>query len=195
MPLFRSWRPVSFAVLLIVVVVVGLSWSHLINSMMPADSRPSRVPQVVVPVTPEEFETIVTALEIEFPQASSDFTHVGLFREEGILSYDGPATCLECHETLDYTDAEGQEQTVKLMSNLTDSAHYRFFTKDHDNVWGFNGKKADNFAMGKLNRPCPKPGSFAMTDWAETVTTADGNTLSEGCGQCHIGGQYQAPRG
>ncbi len=38
------------------------------------------------------------------------------------------------------------------MDNLTGSAHYRFFTTDHDNVWGFNGKLADNFATGKINR-------------------------------------------
>ena len=49
--------------------------------------------------------------------------------------------------------------------------------------------------MGKINRPCPKPGSFAMTAWAEIVVTEKGDTLSEGCGQCHIGGQYQAPLG
>ena len=81
------------------------------------------------------------------------------------------------------------------MGNLTDSAHYRFFSKGHPNVWGFNGESADGFAMGKINRPCPKPGSFAMTAWAELVVTADGDTLSEGCGQCHIGGQSQAPLG
>jgi len=49
--------------------------------------------------------------------------------------------------------------------------------------------------MGKINRPCPKPGSFAMTAWAEIVVTEKGDTLSEGCGQCHIGGEYQAPLG
>lgn len=30
---------------------------------------------------------------------------------------------------------------------------------------------------------------------AEIVVTQHGDTLSEGCGQCHIGGQYQAPLG
>ena len=34
-----------------------------------------------------------------------------------------------------------------------------------------------------------------MTAWAELVVTQNGDTLSEGCGQCHIGGQYQAPLG
>jgi hypothetical protein len=49
--------------------------------------------------------------------------------------------------------------------------------------------------MGKINRPCPKPGSFAMTAWATYVYLENGDTLSEGCGQCHIGGQYAAPLG
>jgi hypothetical protein len=34
-----------------------------------------------------------------------------------------------------------------------------------------------------------------MTAWAEIAVTQSGDTLSEGCGQCHIGGQYQAPLG
>lgn len=195
MPLLTRWRLVSVVLLLLVALVLGLSWSHLINAMLPADSRPGPVPQVSSPVTPGEFESIAAALSVEFPRFSSDFNHVELFREKGILSYDGPATCLGCHDKIEYVDAEGQEQSVDLMANLTDSAHYRFFTTDHDNVWGFNGKKADDFAMGKLNRPCPKPGSFAMTAWAEIVETTGGDTLSEGCGQCHIGGQYQAPLG
>ncbi|MFC2090947.1 cytochrome c3 family protein, partial [Bacteroidota bacterium] len=82
-----------------------------------------------------------------------------------------------------------------LMENLLGSSHYSFHTKVHKNVYGFNGEAADDFRMGKINRPCPKPGSFAMTAWAEIVVTDHGDTLSEGCGQCHIGGQYHAPLG
>ncbi|MBU1072758.1 hypothetical protein KKG45_05890, partial [bacterium] len=103
--------------------------------------------------------------------------------------------CLGCHEDIVYEDRDGGVHREGLLANLTGSAHYRFFTTKHPNVWGFDGKLADDFAMGKLNRPCPKPGSLAMTAWAELVVTQAGDTLSEGCGQCHPGGQYQAPLG
>ncbi len=103
---------------------------------------------------------------------------------------------LTCHEEITITDSKTEEEkTVNLMDNLTHSTHYTFFTKKHANVYGFNGELADDFPMGKIDRPCPKPGSFAFTAWADFAVTEHGDTLSEGCGQCHIGGQYQAPLG
>ncbi|MFH2056498.1 MAG: nitrite reductase, partial [bacterium] len=122
--------------------------------------------------------------------------HIARFRENEILGYEGPKTCLTCHAEISVTDAQsGDSLTVDLMDNLLTSAHYRFYTSQHPNVYGFNGELADNFRMGKINRPCPKPGSFAMTAWAALVELDNGDTLSEGCGQCHIGGQYAAPLG
>ena len=156
--------------------------------MMPADSRPGVIDIAVTQTTAAGFEALAGEL-------GDDFSHVEYFREAGLLSYAGPSTCLDCHEDLAYEDRDGGAHHEDLLDNLTGSAHYRFFTTDHDNVWGFNGELADDFAMGKLNRPCPKPGSFAMTAWAELVVTQQGDTLSEGCGQCHVGGQYQAPLG
>jgi len=189
-------RKVLFSLaLLTLLIVIVLSWSQLINAMMPADSRPGVIPQHSNKVSSEEFDVLAKELKTDFPVLSRTFDHVERFREDGILAYEGPATCLGCHQTILFDDGSGQTHDVDLMDNLTSSAHYRFFTTDHNNVWGFNGELADNFAMGKLNRPCPKPGSFAMTAWAELVVTAAGDTLSEGCGQCHIGGQYQAPLG
>ncbi len=189
-------RPLAvFCFLVLLAVVLFLNWSHLINAMLPADSRPVKIQQVSQPLNITEFMALGAELKIEFPTLSKEFKHLPYFMENRILSYKGPTTCLKCHENIHFTDLAGQEQKVDLMDNLTSSAHYRFFTRDHPNVWGFNGKKADHFAMGKLNRPCPKPGSFAMTAWAEIVVTEKGDTLSEGCGQCHIGGQYQAPLG
>ncbi len=188
-------RLLVYAVGIIVLLAIAMFWSHLINQMLPADSRPASIPQDVPLSTAAEFEAYALELGAGFPRLVGAFDHIQIFRDEGILSYGGPATCLNCHEKIEFTDENDVQHRVDLMDNLTNSAHYRFFTKDHDNVWGFNGKKADNFAMGKLNRPCPKPGSFAMTAWAEMVVTTAGDTLSEGCGQCHIGGQYQAPLG
>ncbi len=195
MSIFQHRRLIFVALLILMVTGVGLNWSHLINAMMPADSRPGKIPQLVSIVTEAEFEKTIAELSAGFPKLKDDFNHIPLFRDEGLMAYEGPATCLACHKEIQFTDSSDQMHSADLMDNLTSSAHYRFFTMDHDNVWGFNGKKADNFAMGKLNRPCPKPGSFAMTAWAEIVVTSAGDTLSEGCGQCHIGGQYQAPLG
>ncbi len=193
--LLRTRRRIIFSSVILLLLFLAFTWSHLINAMLPADSRPASIPQNTIPLTPDEFESKAAELNSEYPSLSEEFEHVEIFRDEGIFAYEGPSTCLKCHEKIEYTDQDNVQHNTDLMDNLTNSAHYRFFTKDHDNVWGFNGKKADNFAMGKLNRPCPKPGSFAMTAWAEIVITAAGDTLSEGCGQCHIGGQYQAPLG
>ena len=198
MPVFRRFlflRSPLVILLSILAILVAVFWSQLINWMLPGDSRPAHISFPVETVTQAGFETAAARLESTAFGAAGEFKHIERFREAGILAYEGPATCLGCHEKITYDDGQGNEISEDLMTNLTDSAHYRFFTTDHPNVYGFNGKLADNFAMGKLNRPCPKPGSFAMTAWAELVVTQNGDTLSEGCGQCHIGGQYQAPLG
>ena len=189
-------RTFFFALLIIIpvlAIVMWAFWSDMINMMLPSDSRPGTIVYAIEEVSETEFETIAAELQQEFDM---DFPHIEAFREAGITAYEGPKTCLTCHEDITFEDAHsGDEKTVNLMENLLTSTHYRFFTTRHDNVWGFNGELADDFMMGKINRPCPKPGSFAMTAWAEIVVTEHGDTLSEGCGQCHIGGQYQAPLG
>ena len=169
------------------------SWSRIINLMMPVDSRPGKITFAVEQVSPEEFDKVAAGLTERF---KGDFKHIERFRKAGITAYEGPQTCLSCHREITFKDATtGKSRTEDLMANVTSSAHYRFYTSKHPSVYGFNGKLADNFPMGKIDRPCPKPGSFAMTAWAEQVVTKSGDTLSEGCGQCHIGGQYQAPLG
>jgi len=194
-------------------------WSKSINLMMPPDSRPGKVVFAPQKVTPEKFEATASQLMNKFPYKlnfyelnphkfnlhkidlhklnhSNQLNHIEQFRKAGILAYEGPKTCLRCHRKIQVKDAvTGKEKHVDLMDNITTSGHYRFFSKSHPNVYGFNGKLADNFPMGKIDRPCPKPGSFAMTAWTELVVTKKGTTLSEGCGQCHIGSQYQAPLG
>ncbi len=183
-------------ILIAVVLIVFLAfifWSDIINGMMPADSRPYDITYAVERVTDDEFDVIAEQLAENY---DLEFKHIEIFKENGITAYEGPKTCLSCHEELKYEDAlTGEEKTVNLMENLLTSTHYRFWTSRHPNVYGFNGELATDFQMGKINRPCPKPGSFAMTAWAELVVTEHGDTLSEGCGQCHIGGQYQVPLG
>ncbi len=189
----KSWSVTILVVIIILTITMATKWSALIHIMLPEDSRPLAIEFPVETVTAEGLTAIVEDLKTEF---GIEFAHAKRFEDSAVYAYEGPATCLRCHGEIEYTDTKsGTTATVDLMENLTTSAHYRFFTKEHPNVYGFNGKLADNFAMGKINRPCPKPGSFAMTAWAEIVVTEHGDTLSEGCGQCHVGGQYQAPLG
>lgn len=165
----------------------------MINMMMPEGNRPSKINFVSQTITDSEFDQITSQLRQDF---SEKMNHIERFKEAGILSYEGPQTCLNCHEDIEYKDLKTNE-TIKqpLMDNLLTSAHYRFYTTKHPNVYGFNGELTDDFRMGKINRPCPKPGSFAMTAWASQIVLENGDTLSEGCGQCHIGGQTTAPLG
>jgi hypothetical protein len=187
----------KFLLVLVILLVLGTIvyafLPRIILAVLPADNRPAEVPHPSAKLTPEEFSR--TALELA-GRDGAEFPHIARFRQAGILEYEGPSTCLGCHEEITVQDSRtGKTKRVDLMKNLLGSAHYRFYTKDHPNVYGFNGRLADHFAMGKIDRPCPKPGSFAMTAWAELVVTDQGTTYSEGCGQCHIGGQTQAPLG
>jgi hypothetical protein len=198
----KKW--VVLAAAAAVIVLAYAFWSHVINLMLPGDSRPGRVAFAADRATAEQFEAIAAELTEQTGGAGSapagrpwtNFPHVERFRKAGIFSYEGPKTCLRCHQRISVKDPTTRGvRKVDLMENLLGSAHYRFFTKEHPNVYGFNGVLADNFPMGKIDRPCPKPGSFAMTSWVTLVELKDGRTYSEGCGQCHIGGQYQAPLG
>jgi hypothetical protein len=195
-----AWSRRSRVLLLVCVALLGagaagyLGWSSVINAMMPPGSRPGVVTFPVERVTMAQRGVLAARLAADFPGAT--FGHVERFAKAGITAYEGPRTCLGCHPTIKVKDhATGAQRRVDTMENVTRSAHYRFFTERHPNVWGFNGKLADNFPMGKIDRPCPKPGSFAFTAWAEQVELPDGRVMSEGCGQCHIGGEYQAPLG
>lgn len=183
--------PLSFFLL---ALVAGCSmWSGTINKMLPSVSRPAAVRFDSTSVSLNEIEQFARELEARY---KLDLPHAQKFIASGITKYEGPKTCLRCHEKITYTElSTGEKKSVDLMHNLTTSAHYRYYTSIHANVYGFNGKAANNFRMGKINRPCPKPGSFAMTAWAMPVFLPSGDTLSEGCGQCHIGGQVTAPLG
>lgn len=180
-------------VLVIVVAVAAFGWSHLINRMLPADSRPARIEFPVDKVTDAEFETLAARAVADF---GADASHAARFREAGIRAYEGPVTCERCHASMGFTDpVSGEPVHMSPTDDLVRTVHYRFASKRHPEIFGFDGSSVDTMALGKINRPCPKPGSFAMTAWAEVVTLDDGRELSEGCGQCHVGGQYQAPLG
>ncbi|MFC2165031.1 nitrite reductase [Acidobacteriota bacterium] len=189
----RKKHLITLGLLIAMIALVHFGWSSIINLMMPADSRPGKIGFKSEAVNVSELKKIEDKLIKTFDM---EFPHVERFLEAGINSYAGPQTCLQCHTKITVSDViTNEEREVKLLDNLLKSSHYRFFSTKHPNVYGYNGKLADNFPMGKINRPCPKPGSFAMTAWAEVVETQNGHVYSEGCGQCHIGGQYQAPLG
>jgi hypothetical protein len=165
----------------------------MINFMLPKENRPVPILFSSERITVDDFDRLAAELTDRYKRP---FSHIKLYRDAGILQYKGPKTCLSCHKDISIKDlATGQERREDLMSNLTNSAHYTFYSSDHPNVYGFNGQLATDFRMGKIDRPCPKPGSFAMTSWAVPVALKSGDTLSEGCGQCHIGGQVTAPLG
>ena len=168
------------------------AWPRLINLVMPSDSRPGRIRFQIERTDAEGLDRLAASLKASFGRA---FKHAGFFKKSGVFSYEGPSTCLGCHPRLKIKDSDGKVREMDLIKNLLDSSHYAFFTRIHPNVYGFNGEVADDFPMGKIDRPCPKPGSFAFTAWAEKVDTREGRHYSEGCGQCHVGGQYQAPLG
>ncbi|MFO8004610.1 cytochrome c3 family protein [Thioalkalivibrio sp.] len=172
-------------------LVAWWQWSTLLNQVLPADQRPAAIEFPIEALSLDEFERTADALRRHYRQR---FSHVRRFRDAGILAYEGPETCLACHQTMTVRDPETKAvQELDTLESLLGSVHYRFFSKGHDNVFGMDGRSTEGIPMGKINRMCPKPGSAAMTAWAEVVKLDDGRELSEGCGQCHIGGQYQGP--
>jgi len=131
------------------------------------------------------------------PQAG--LAHIAYFRDAGILRYEGPATCLACHRKIEVRDAQGRVRRVDTLDDVVNTMHFKFqamaggFT-----TVGYNGRevnaKGRPIPVGKIDRACGIPGSFSWTGWAALVKTKPaakgGATVmrSEGCGQCHIGG-------
>ncbi|MBF0311351.1 MAG: nitrite reductase [Magnetococcales bacterium] len=132
------------------------------------------------------------------------FPHIGYFREAGIRQYEGPATCLKCHETMKVSDDHGKVREVGTLDDVLDTVHFTFQSKaDGFTTYGYDGRQVNGngsraIPVGKVDRACGIPGSFTWTGWADLVKTYPGEkpggstevTRSEGCGQCHIGGNY-----
>jgi len=128
--------------------------------------------------------------------------HVDFFRRAGIRQYEGPATCLRCHATLRVQRADGAVATVDTLADLVASVHFTFQSASGGfSTYGYDGRQVNagprKIAVGKIDRACGIPGSFTWTGWATLIASrpehAGGETVlrSEGCGQCHIGGNYQ----
>ena len=135
-------------------------------------------------------------------QNQTKFKHIKYFRDAGIRQYKGPETCLKCHETMKVTHADGSIETVNTMDDVVNSIHFTFMRKVAGfTTYGFDGRKVNEgshkIPIGKIDRACGIPGSFSWTGWAALVKSypngKNGKVVyrSEGCGQCHIGGNYQ----
>ncbi|TCT19682.1 nitrite reductase [Thiobaca trueperi] len=129
-------------------------------------------------------------------------THIKYFRDAGIRRYDGPQTCLQCHATIRVTHGDGRVSRVDTLDDLVNSVHFKFQSDDAGfSTFGYDGRQVNasgqrRIPLGKINRACGIPGSFTWTGWAALIESrpeaAHGEpvTRSEGCGQCHIGGNY-----
>ena len=145
----------------------------------------------------------------------SGYPHIKYFRDAGIRRYVGPKTCLGCHETMQVNLADGHTATVDTLEDIVDSVHYKFQSDAGGfSTYGYDGREVNapgvrRIPVGKINRACGIPGSFSWTGWAALVESRpedqpaqgpsgglaapqdDGVVMrSEGCGQCHIGGNY-----
>ncbi|MBF0160386.1 MAG: nitrite reductase [Magnetococcales bacterium] len=143
-------------------------------------------------------------------QQGHRFDHIDYFRKAGIRQYQGPSTCLQCHARMKVPNGQGGQgyREVDTMADVLDTVHFKFQqTSTGLTTFGYDGREVNApgdrpIPVGKIDRACGIPGSFSWTGWAALVESQPGTeqgsggqpvaaTLrSEGCGQCHIGGNY-----
>ncbi|MGE3958176.1 MAG: nitrite reductase [Vicinamibacterales bacterium] len=211
---------VRIALTVVVISLVGwLNYSRLINLAVPAAHRSEHIEFDVERVTDAEFDALASALREErmhytsvdaTPQNAAVYQavakalagqvatfgrdtgldHIERFRKAGIREYRGPETCLQCHAEMTVKDGHGGYVRVNTRENIQQSVHFGLNKFSGFNTYGFNGKQVEGIPMGKIDRACGIPGSFTWTGWATLVKTKGGELRSDGCGQCHAGGQY-----
>lgn len=204
----KSWQGKVLGVVGVFALLVagaGIFWSQLVNLMMPYEYRPEAINFPVEEVDDSTFDAysrelisgyddpevaLLSMSALEAAERRSSLAHIQRFREMGINTYDGPATCLGCHEQIRVSNGNGDYEQVDLRENLTNTAHFTFAPNTGFSTFGFNGEQVDGFPLGKLDRACGITGTFTWTGWAVTVESSHGEQFSEGCGQCHIVGQY-----
>jgi hypothetical protein len=130
-------------------------------------------------------------------------SHIRYFRDAGIRRYAGPETCLTCHATIEVRRPDGRIDEVDTLADIVNSVHFKFQSETPGgfSTVGYDGRIVNApgsrpIPVGKIDRACGIPGSFSWTGWAALIESrpagAEGVVLrSEGCGQCHIGGNYQ----
>ena len=207
------------ALALVLAGVIYWQYSNIVNLVVPYQHRSETINYPVQSVSDDEFESIAKDLQNQYTSYISidtttrnsavyqtvaqqlagnvksftrkpGFAHIERFRKAGIRSYEGPSTCLKCHTDITVKDGHGSYQTTDLRDNIQESVHFGLNKFSGFNTYGFNGELVKGIPMGKIDRACGIPGSFTWTGWATIVTAKDGRTYSDGCGQCHPGGQY-----
>ncbi len=133
---------------------------------------------------------------------ATKYKHLKYFKDAGIRQYKGPETCLTCHETMTVHHPDGSTETVNTMDDVVNSIHFTFQSSNPGfTTYGFDGrlvnaKDGKKIPVGKIDRACGIPGSFSWTGWASIIKSKpehlDGKIelRSEGCGGCHVGGNY-----
>ncbi|HEY6867734.1 MAG TPA: nitrite reductase, partial [Candidatus Eisenbacteria bacterium] len=208
----RRWTLRALALGVVVIAVAWSNYSRLVNLVVPEPHRPGRVTFPVERLSDQDFERIAAALQSQARryvsvdtaatnprvyaavarQLASDvrsfdgragFSHIDRFRKAGIRSYEGPQTCMGCHQNIRVRDGRGGYQTVSLRTNLESSVHFGLNKTTGFNTYGFDGRLVQGIPVGKIDRACGIPGSFTWTGWATLVKTANGDLRSDGCGQ------------
>ena len=108
--------------------------------------------------------------------AKTNFSHIKYFRDAGILQYEGPETCLKCHEEMTVHKSDGSNETVNTMEDVLESVHFKFQRMAAGfSTYGYNGKKVNEtgrpIPVGKIDRACGIPGSFSWTGWAALIAS------------------------
>ncbi len=213
-------RLIRIAALFLLLVIAGYwQYPNIVNLVVPWQHRPEAIHFPVRTVNDEEFERIAADLQAQYTtyvtvdtatrnsdvyavvarqlagevrsfSRKTGFSHIDRFRKAGIRSYEGPATCLQCHRQIMVRDGHGAWERADLRENIQSSVHFGLNKFGGFNTYGFNGKLVEGIPMGKIDRACGIPGSFTWTGWAVIVRAKDGRTYSDGCGQCHPGGEY-----
>jgi hypothetical protein len=199
--------------------LVWFNYSHIVNWIIPYEHRSEAIDWPVREVSDDEFERIAGELvaersryrsidtaaknsdvyhavarqmagEVKTFRRRSGLSHIERFRKAGIRAYEGPETCLECHDEMRVKHEDGAWKNVGTRENIESSVHFGLNKFSGFNTYGFNGELVEGIPMGKIDRACGIPGSFTWTGWATLIKTKSGEIRSDGCGQCHAGGQY-----
>lgn len=171
------------------------------------EARLARAEAVVDPEQPPFARQVKIEMLMETPSVTqaAEPSHIKYFREAGIRRYEGPETCLHCHAKMRVDHADGSHSSVDTLQDVVESVHFKFQSDEGGfSTYGYDGREVNapgerHIPVGKINRACGIPGSFSWTGWAALIESrpegADGELVlrSEGCGQCHIGGNYHPP--
>ena len=187
-----AWLRVPLWIIISVLILLLSLWHEAVNYIIPYNIRTEKIPFAVREYSDVEFNRLVTELEEKFSVSTTEnkFSHIEAFRKAEINSFQGPATCVSCHDSIEVKLQDDSIEKRDLRQDLTHSVHFTFRPMNTTNSFGFNGKRMDNFPLGKIDLACAVNGSFLWTAWAVQVENSHGDTLSKGCGKCHIVGQY-----